>query len=404
MSTSFMYHAFGMKGYTYKRQDFLAGNIIFKVQPKPRLIKCSHCKSKEVTQRGQFERWVKTVPIGNKPVWIVISAPRVKCRRCGFVRRIDSQIAERRRWYTKAFERLALMLSKSMTLKDVAEFLEVGWDAVKDIKKRYLSRKFGKPRLKDLKYIAIDEFSMRKNHKYMTVVLDIVSGAAVYVAEGKEAEALKPFWKRLKCSGARIEGVATDMSKAYISSVLKNLPGTPIVFDHFHVVKLMNEKLSKIRRNLHKELSRAGEKSVLKGVRWVLLKNPENLDPNRDEKKRLEEALEMNKPLAMAYYMKEDLRQIWSQPNKKQATKILDNWIARAEASGVYHLMKMGRTLSKYRHGILAYYDHPISTGPLEGLNNKIKTMKRQAYGFRDMEFFKLRILSLHESKYALTG
>ncbi len=98
------------------------------------------------------------------------------------------------------------------------------------------------------------------------------------------------------------------------------------------------------------------------------------------------------------------MRQIWSQPDKKQASKVLDDWISRAEASGVHHLMKMGRTFSMYRHGILAYYDHPISTGPLEELNNKIKTMKRQAYGFRDMEFFKLRILGIHESKYALTG
>ncbi len=90
------------------------------------------------------------------------------------------------------------------------------------------------------------------------------------------------------------------MSKAYISSVLQNLPGTPIVFDHFHVVRLMNEKLSKIRRALHSELSKAGEKSVLKGARWILLKNPENLDPNSNEKQRLEEALELNEPLAMA--------------------------------------------------------------------------------------------------------
>lgn len=194
------------------------------------------------------------------------------------------------------------------------------------------------------------------------------------------------------------------MSTAYISAVLTNMPGTPIVFDHFHVVKLMNEKLTKIRRNLHHQLSHAGEKAVLKGTRWILLKNPENLDDKRDEKQRLEEALKVNEPLATAYYMKEDLRQIWGQPNKNEASKVLDDWIARAEASGIGLLMDMGRTMATHRYGILAYYDHPISTGPLEGTNNKIKTMKRQAYGFRDNEFFKLRILGLHETKYALTG
>ena len=291
-----------------------------------------------------------------------------------------------------------------MTLKDVAEYLETGWDTSKAIKKRYLAMKFNKPRLKDLKYIAVDEISIRKNHKYMTIVLDLVSGIVVYVGDGKGAEALEPFWKRLKYSGARIEGVAMDMSPAYISAVLENLPGTPIVFDRFHVVKLMNEKLTKIRRKLHKQLSHAGEKSVLKGTRWILLKNPDNLDENKNEKQRLDEALQMNEPLATAYYMKEDLRQIWGQPNKEEAKKVLEDWIARAEVSGIGLLMEMGRTMATHRNGILAYYDHPISTGPLEGVNNKIKTMKRQAYGFRDKEFFKLRILGIHETKYALTG
>jgi len=404
MSTSFLYHAFGMRGYSYIRQNFWAGNIIFNAKPQPKIIKCSNCNSKKVIKRGEYERWLKTVPIGNKPVWIVVPVPRVECKKCGLVRRIDIQIADNRRWHTKAFERLALMLCKSMTLKDVAEFLEVGWDTIKDIKKRYLSKKFSKPRLKSLKYIAIDEISVRKNHKYVTVVMDLVSGAVVYVGDGKEADALKPFWKRLRHSGAKIEGVAIDMSPAYISAVTENLPNAPIIFDHFHIVKLMNEKLSKIRRTLHHELSKAGEKDVLKGSRWILLKNPENLNPDKGEDQRLKEALELNEPLATAYYMKEDLRQIWIQPDKNKAGKVLDDWISRAEASGVGQLKKMGKMLSTHRNRILAYYDHPISTGPLEGVNNKIKTMKRQAYGFRDMEFLKLRIMGIHESKYALTG
>ena len=134
------------------------------------------------------------------------------------------------------------------------------------------------------------------------------------------------------------------------------------------------------------------------------LKNPENLDPKRKERERLEEALRMNKPLATVYYMKEDLRQIWEQPDKATASRVLDDWIRRAEASGIKILQKFARTMALHRTGILAYYDCRISTGPLEGTNNKIKTMQRQAYGFRDQEFFKLKILALHEAKYALLG
>ena len=102
--------------------------------------------------------------------------------------------------------------------------------------------------------------------------------------------------------------------------------------------------------------------------------------------------------------MKEDLRRFWEQPGKKYATFFLNDWIRRAKASGVHMLRQMAKTLDAHRSGLLAYYDYPISTGPLEGTNNKIKTMKRQAYGFRDHEFFKLKILAIHEAKYALVG
>jgi transposase len=146
------------------------------------------------------------------------------------------------------------------------------------------------------------------------------------------------------------------------------------------------------------------QRKVLKGTRWLLLKNPENLDPKRQEAERLATALTLNQPLALAYYMKEDLRQLWIQPDKTTAALVLQDWVERARASGISMLIKFSKTLALYRRGILAYYDYPISTGPLEGTNNKIKTMKRQAYGFRDLDFFKLKIQALHETKYALVG
>ena len=175
-------------------------------------------------------------------------------------------------------------------------------------------------------------------------------------------------------------------------------------FDHFHVVKLFNDKLSDLRRELYRETKGSLQKAVLKGTRWLLLKNPENLDPDKKEKERLAEALKLNEPLACAYYLKEDLRQIWLQPSKEIAERVCTDWIKRAQATGIKMLKKFADTLAVYKSGILAYYDYRISSGPLEGTNNKIKTMKRMAYGFRDMEFFKLKITALHTTKYALVG
>jgi transposase len=194
------------------------------------------------------------------------------------------------------------------------------------------------------------------------------------------------------------------MGPAYVAAVRENLPGVPLILDRFHVVKLMNEKLAHIRRSLYRELKDIMCKKVLKGARWILMKNPDNLSKERDEQERLKEALRLNEPLAAAYYMKEDLRQIWAQPDKEAAEKVLDSWIETALSSDIQQLVKMGKTMALHRRSILDWYDHPISSGPMEGTNNKIKTMKRQAYGFRDMEFFKLRIMGIHEAKYAITG
>jgi len=404
MSTSLLYHAFGIRGYQYTRTDYRDGHTIFTIRQESGDCRCSACGSAQVVSRGRVERRFRSLPIGSRATFVVLPIPRVECQVCGVVRQVKVSFADARRSYTSAFERYALELGRRMTIRDVAKHLGVSWDLIKDIQKRDLSRRYAKPKLKHLRHIAIDEISIAKGHRYLTVVLDMDSGAVVFVGDGKGAKALKPFWKRLKGSKARIEAVAMDMSPAYREAASTHLPGAKIVFDRFHVMKLFNEKLSDLRRALHREATDVLQKKVLKGTRWLLLKASENLDKEKDEKKKLEEALALNKSLAVAYYLKEDLRQFWEQPGKKFGTLFLDGWIRRAESSGIKMLQQMAKTLASHRSGLLSYYDVMITSGPMEGTNNKIKTMKRQAYGFRDKEFFKLKILAIHESRYELVG
>jgi len=404
MSTSLLYHAFDIRGYRYVRTEFQAGQISFTIRQEPQTCRCSACGSRDVLHRGYVVRRFRSLPIGSRPTAVVLPIPRVECRACGAVRQVEISFAKTRRIYTNAFERYALGLSRSMTIQDVAKHLNVSWDVVKDIQKRDLTHRFAKPKLKHLRRIAVDEIAVAKGHRYLTVVMNLESGAVVFVGDGKGADALKPFWKRLRSSKAKIEAVAMDMSPAYRGAVSTHLPNAKIVFDRFHVVKLFNEKLSNLRRDLYREATEGLHKEVLKGTRWLLLKNPENLDKERDEKGQLEAALKLNKPLATAYYMKDELRRFWELAGKTFASKFLDGWIRRAEASGIKILQQMAKTLAGHRSGLLAYYDVRISSGPMEGTNNKIKTMKRQAYGFRDHEFFKLKILAIHETEYTLVG
>jgi transposase len=404
MSTSLLYHAFGIRGYKYSRTEYHDGQVIFTIEQKSGTCRCSVCGSRQVVSRGRAERRFRSLPIGGRATIVAFAIPRVECQACGMVRQVDVRFADPRRSFTKSFERYALELSRSMTIRDVARHLNVGWDLIKEMQKGDLLKRYAKPKLKHLRYIAIDEIAVRKGHRYLTVVMDLESGAVVFVGNGKGADALEPFWKRLRPSKAKIEAVAMDMSVAYWGAVKTNVPKAKIVFDHFHVIKLFNDKLSELRRALYREATDLMQKEVLKGTRWLLLKNPQNLDGEKNEKQRLEEALALNKPLATAYYMKEDLGRFWQQPGKGFATTFLDGWIRRAAATDIKVLQQMSKTLAVHRSGLLAYYDVMISSGPMEGTNNKIKTMKRQAYGFRDIEFFKLKILAIHETKYALVG
>jgi len=301
MSTSLLYHGFGLIGYTYVRTAYEEGNMIFTIKHRRDKLYCPECGSRDLVLRGCSRRRFRMVPIGSKVIFLDLDVQRVACKRCETVRQVELRFADSRFSYTRAFERYVLELSKHMTILDVARHLHVSWDTMKDIQKRYLTKKFSHPSLKDLRYMAIDEIAVRKGHQYLTVVLDLESGAVIFVGDGKGTEALDPFWKRLNRSRAMVEAAAIDMSPAYMNAVMSHLHGATIVFDHFHVVKLFNDKLSDLRRDLYREAKDHLQKNVLKGTRWLLLKRPDHLDEKKREKERLDEALRLNQPLYTAY-------------------------------------------------------------------------------------------------------
>jgi len=402
MSTSLLYHGFGIRGYYYVNSRYQNGQILFRIKHDDWNLKCPDCKSRDFIKRGTVTRQFKTLPIGKKEVLIELPVQRIECLSCRKVKQVKLDFTKENCSYTKSFERYAIDLCRLLPISDISRLLKVSWGTIKEIEKKYLKKHFDKPKLKHLKRIAIDEVYLGKKTKYLTLVMDLVTGAVVYIGDGKSADALKPFWKKLRSSGAKIEAVAMDMGRAYIKAVNDNLPGVPIVFDHFHVIKLYNEKLTELRRDLQREAEEA-DKEVLKGTRWLLLKSPKKLNTHNEECEKLKNALKLNEPLAIAYYLKDDLGQIWKQNDKEEADFLLWEWVKKATLSGVKMLIKFSQILVKHSDEILAYYDfNRMSSGPMEGTNNKIKTLQKRAYGYRDMEFFKLKVKALHETKYAL--
>lgn len=403
MTTQTLYKAMGMGGYEATGCWRQEGVFFLRMKAPQSSYRCPKCGSREVICRGTFDRTVHAPPIGLDRTQLFIQAPRLECPQCEQVLNAVLPNVVPLCQYTKSFARLSIDLRKMMTIRDVARYLGVSDTMIRGIDKKYLQRNFRKPRLRDLKIIAIDEIYVGRKQKFLTIVINWETGAIVFVGAGKGENALKSFWKRLRSSRAKVEAVATDMSSAYYAAVRKNLPHAKHVFDRFHIIKLMNEKLTELRRALYHEAEGMG-KAVLKGIRWLLLKHRDHLDDSKNERTRLMNGLALNQPLLMAYYLKADLSQLWQQPGKAAAERFLTSWCNRARESGIKVLMTMAKTLQTHRAGILNWYDFPISSGPLEGINNKIGALQRMAYGYRDPEYFILKLHALHSAKFALIG
>ena len=403
MATRELYRAIGVGGYEPLACWRKEGMFFLRREAPQSCHRCPKCGTREVTHRGTFDRIVHAPPIGLDRTQLFIKAPRLECKRCGQVLNAVLPNVVPLCNDTKSFARLAVDLRKMMTIRDVARYLGVSDTMIRSIDKKHLQRNFGKPRLRDVEVLAIDEIYVDRRQQFLTIVINWQTGAIVFVGKGKGADALKPFWKRLRGSHAKIQAVATDMASAYYAAVRKNLPQARHVCDRFHIIKLMNEKLTELRRALHAE-AEGMDKKVLKGLRWLLLKHPDNLDESKHERARLREALELNESLATADYLKDDLSLLWEQPDKATAGKFLTQWCHLAQASGIKVLQTMAKTLQGHRTGILNWYDFPISTGPLEGINNKIGALQRMAYGYRDHDYFINKLYALHTAKFELIG
>ena len=407
MSAEGLYRALGLDGYVVLDtwQSEADGRVRVLIEAPRHALRCRSCGCSRVHVHEHKVRSWESAPLGLVPVDVVMDSPRVKCLGCGAKTWHQPTFVNGQRRITKSFELFIERWLSRLTIQDIVETFGISWNTVSEIDLARL-KKLSRPKLGGLKRLAIDENYLGKRLGYITVVLDLDTKAIVSVLKGRGKAALAPFFAKLKQAKAKIVAAATDMAGGYIAAVMEHLPKAALVFDRFHVVKLMNEKLSDLRREMYNELTDKMHRKVLKGTRYLLMMNPENLKQNEkvDEKAQLKEALQLNESLSVAYYLKEDLRQFWNQKSKPAAEQYLEAWCRRADASGIRQMQIMAKTLRMHRRGLLNWYDHPISTGPLEGINNKIGAMQRRAYGYRNYEHIKERLLTLHHTKYTLQG
>jgi transposase len=352
---------------------------------------CQGCGQRACGVHSWTQRKIRDLSFATARTWITCRYRKVFCAHCQGIHIEDLELFHPYLRVTRRLARYIYRLCKLMTVSEVARHLDIDWKTVKNIDKLYLERDYGQPDLKGLRILAVDEISIRKGHSYLTVVLDFLTGRVVFVGKKRKAKTLKRFFNQLSISQRKkIEAVAMDMWDPFIKAVKDKLPQAKIVFDLFHVVSNFNRVIDKVRNREHRRASKA-DKAVYKGSKYLLLKNRRNVR-RQSHRQQLKELLALNQVINTVMILKEKLKHIWTYRSRTWAGKALDQWCDLARSLNIRSVNTFIKMLERQRYGIINHCDYPIHTGKLEGVNNKIKVIKRKAYGFHDLRYFTLKI------------
>jgi len=350
--------------------------IVLELRSLPNYPKrCSRCGEVVVEIHDVTERRVRDLPILEAETWLVFPRARLHCPRCGPTVEAVPWLDRYQRMTTRLAAAIA-RLAQVLPIKQVAAWFGVAWETVKQIDQRSLERRLGPIDLSAVRVIAIDEFAIQRGHRYATTVVDVPTKRVLWVGRGRGREDLRAFFALLGPEGCRrLEAVVMDMSTAYFEEVRAQCPHVTLVYDLFHVVaKYGREVIDRVRVDETNRIARAAgpndpatraRRRVIKGTRWLLL---------------------------VVYVLKDDLKQLWRYRYPGAARRFWRAWYRRAMASRIPALRTFATNLAVRIDGVISHCRYPLHTGLLEGINNKIKVLKRMAYGFRDDAYFFLKI------------
>lgn len=339
------------------------------------------CRIRRVRERDLFDH----------KVWLDVPVRRLRCRRCG-------PTQERIAWLSGRFHLTNAMrcwvetLTKILPIRHVSQLLGLHWHTIKNIDKQRLAREVIPPDRSKLKRLIMDEFALHKGHRYATVAICADTQQVLWIGEGRSRDAIRPFFHWLGDACQNIEAVAMDMNTAFDLEVKQHCPKARVVYDLFHVIaKYGREVIDRVRVDQANQLRHdKSARRLVKRSRWLLLRNPENLAT--EQANQLDELLAANAPLTTVYILKAQLKELWYAPNEETARARWKCWLAMAEESGIYALQLFARRLGNYLEGIVSSASYRLNTSVLEGMNNKIKVLKRMSYGYRDKAYFFLKI------------
>jgi transposase len=354
---------------------------------------CPQCGERMHLHEWEERRWRHLDSCQFQTI-LVARVPRVRCPKHG------SQVvavpwAEKFGRFTRLFERLAIQVLQVCSVAEACRLLRISWEEADGIKQRAVDRGLARKPVRPLKRLCVDEKTAGWGQDYVTVVAHVTDERTVveYVGDGREEASLDAFWQRLTAAQlAGVEAVAMDMWEPYFNSTRAHVPeaARKIVYDPYHLVQHMNDAVNQVRKREHRRLAAQGD-DILKGTRSLWLYGMENVPEPRaavfDQMKFL------NLATSRAWALKEVLRSFWLQPSLKAAARYFERWYSWAIRSRLEPVKKVARMCRRHLANILTYFEHRLTNGPIEGLNNRIQGLVKKAFGYRNRERFKRDIL-----------
>jgi transposase len=358
--------------------------LVVRVAPGNRRPRCGHCGKRAPGYDTVDVRDWRHLGLGRVRIWFRYAPRRVECRACG-VR------VERLPWaapaslFTLAFEEMVAYLAQGTDQTKVTQLMGIAWQTVGSIVERVVKRCLDPARLKGLRTIGVDEFSYRKRHRYLTLVVDHEKKRVVWTGQGRSAEVLKGFFDLLGPEGrASIATVTVDLAGSFTKAITDAVPKATICYDRFHVQKLASEAVDQVRRAEVNQAEDADSGKEIKHSRFALLRNPWNLTKKDEEK--LSVIQDTNQRLYRAYLLKEALRDALDCPHPESAMRKLREWLAWACRSQLKPFVRVAKTVRTHLSGVAAYLLSRLTNGFTEGINNKIRMIARRAFGFHSAE------------------
>lgn len=372
----------------FEKEEVHRPFMMVEIYPEKKEYECPCGRCFDHYYDGEF-RMARDLSFGIWDLYLYFFQVRVECPDCG-VKTERVPWLDRGQRHTKRFAAYVAGLCRIASVSAVAERLDLNWKTAKRFDKQALEAELNPPDLKGLRILAVDEIAIKKGHKYATVILDFETRRVVWAVEDRTEEALCKFYEILGKAGCeKIEAVAMDMWPAYESATRRHCPNAEIVYDKFHLISGFSRVVDEVR-NAELKKAEKEDKPALKGTKYLLLRNWENLKP--DQKDRLDELLALNRSLNTVYILKEELSRMWDYKYPGAARNFFEGWCQMAVESNIEPLLKFAKTLARHWEGIAAHCRHPIHTSVLEGVNNKAKVIKRVAFGFHAPEYFFLKL------------